>query len=295
MQNPCDSLSPYASYVHNQNKIEHQKQLVVQSGGDSVSIVNEQQQQHHHHQQQQQQHVLQHPQPHQDQDHHSLRQQYDETFAIAPHLNSLLANVIRTSASVAIPLATAAPPSPSKQFVPIHYKFYTPQRKYTDNAMPRYPYHKNRAIPRKQLIEQQNYIRNLQRKRTIGGGYHRRSCSISGGPHGTGGGGDAASAIISNYYQTNRFIADNNDNNHICLDLQSPTDPMRSLLRDVDLCDSSSTEIDPMLRQQHYTNYRVNKKNLSNQHFGKKSSRYSNVYEYSLTSIFEDFSSDDSL
>lgn len=91
----------------------------------------------------------------------------------------------------------------------------------------------------------------------------------------------------------------------ICLDLQSPTDPMQSLLREIDLCDTSENESDPMLRL-HHTNYRTNKRHLSavgHSPFGRRNSgggngggsRFSNVYDYSLASIFEDFTSDDSL
>lgn len=124
---------------------------------------------------------------------------------------------------------------------------------------PRYPYHKNRAVPRKQLLEQEKFLRDSERR------------------------GSGTRSSKSNDIR-------------VCLDLQSPTDPMQSLLREIDLCDTSENENDPMLRM-HHSNYRANKKHLTASHgaFGRKANRFSNVYDYSLASIFEDFTSDDSL
>lgn len=145
----------------------------------------------------------------------------------------------------------------SAPLVPIHYKYYTPQRRYKDLNLTRYPYHKNRAVPRKQLLEQEKFMRDTER-----------------------------AGIRSSKSNDIR----------VCLDLQSPTDPMQSLLREIDLCDASENESDPMLRL-HHNNYRTNKRHLTNVHgsFGRKTNRFSNVYDYSLASIFEDFTSDDSL
>lgn len=155
----------------------------------------------------------------------------------------------------ALPSHTLSPAS--APLVPIHYKYYTPQRRYKDLALTRYPYHKNRAVPRKQLLEQEKFLRDSERR-----GYR----------------------------------SSKSNDIRVCLDLESPTDPMQGLLREIDLCDTSENESDPMLRL-HHTNYRANKKHLTSIHgnFGRKSNRFSNVYDYSLASIFEDFTSDDSL
>lgn len=41
--------------------------------------------------------------------------------------------------------------------VPTHFKYFSPQRKCSDrNIMPRYPYHKNRAVPRQRHWETMN-------------------------------------------------------------------------------------------------------------------------------------------
>lgn len=150
----------------------------------------------------------------------------------------------------------ALSPPPSALLVPIHYKYHTPQRRYRDLAI-RYQYHKNRSVPRKLLLEQEKYRRESER-------------------HG----------IRSSKANDIR----------VCVDLQSPTDPMQSLLREIDLCDASENEKDPMLRLNR-SYYREYKKRFSLGHdaFSRKASRFSNIYDYSLASIFEGFTSDDSL
>lgn len=150
----------------------------------------------------------------------------------------------------------ALSPASSALLVPIHYKYYSPQRRYRDLAL-RYPYHKNRSVPRKMLLEQEKYRRESER----------------------------------------RGIRNSKSNDiRVCVDLQSPTDPMQSLLREIDICDASENDSDPMLRLNH-SNYRANKRRFNTGHgaFNRKSNRFSNIYDYSLASIFEDFTSDDSL
>lgn len=120
-----------------------------------------------------------------------------------------------------------------------------------------YPYHKNRSVPRKMLLAQEKQRRESERQ----GIRNTKANDI-----------------------------------RVCVDLQSPTDPMQSLLREIDLCDASENDKDPMLRSNRSV-YRENKKRFSIGHdpFSRRNSRFSNIYDYSLASIFEDFASDDSL
>lgn len=197
------------------------------------------------------------------------------------HNSSKINNSINRKTNVIPP--TLAP------LVPLHYKYFTPQCKTKNGQLiAHYPYHNNQAIPRKtNIIPKEKQSQNVGKHHTL----HPTEDVVDGK--------DDDDDINNNDETTplNRsdLVLNENyiNNNH--LPVNNENGSIQTLLRQNDLS-NDNYRINPMLKQ-HHINYKIQKENIrnSNENFQlTKHNRYSNIYEYSLTAIHEDISSDDS-